>query len=485
MRIAVLNGSPKGEISVTMQYVAYLAKHKPQHDWQIQHIAQRARKLESSATAFDEVIEAVRAADLVLWAFPLYFALVHGGYKRFIELVFERGAQSAFAGKPAAALSTSIHYYDHTAHNYIHAISDDLAMRYQGFYSADMHDLFDEAKRSQLLQFGRLILEGAERGTALPRRYFPLPAPDWRYTPGPAKAAVAPQNLRVLILHDPFEAENNIEPMVTQLQASFSGPVRVFDIAEKGPVANCIGCLHCAGNFECSFEGKDPYIDFFREEIMQADFLIYVGAMKDRYLSARWKTFFDRSFLNTHTPAMIGKQMAFVVSGPLSQNENLREILMAYAEFQGASLVGIASDETQDAAALDADLLEVARRGVERALLGYHNPETFLGHAGRKVFRDDIWGRLRTVFIADHRAYRRLGYYDFPQRDLRMRFFNLFVPWLVSLPPIREQFNSRIKEGMIDGLKKLVDESQVIEHYPPAAAAGYDPRVDAARMGAD
>ena len=38
--------------------------------------------------------------------------------------------QQVFHGKHAAALSTSIRFFDHTAHNYIHAISDDWKMRY-------------------------------------------------------------------------------------------------------------------------------------------------------------------------------------------------------------------------------------------------------------------------------------------------------------------------------------------------------------------
>ena len=72
---------------------------------------------------------------------------MHAHYKRFIELVFERGAQAAFAGKYAASLSTSIHFFDHTAHNYIHAICDDLGMRFVESFSPDMTDLLNEEGR--------------------------------------------------------------------------------------------------------------------------------------------------------------------------------------------------------------------------------------------------------------------------------------------------------------------------------------------------
>ncbi|MFA5416622.1 MAG: NAD(P)H-dependent oxidoreductase, partial [Methanoregula sp.] len=140
MKIIVLNGSPKGDISVTMQYVAYMQKKFPSHDYQILHVAQDIRKIEKDRGVFDRIMDAVRSADLVIWAFPLYFLLVPSQYKRFIELVFERSTQEAFSEKYTASLSTSIHFFDQIAHNYVHAVCDDLGMRYCGFYSADMMD---------------------------------------------------------------------------------------------------------------------------------------------------------------------------------------------------------------------------------------------------------------------------------------------------------------------------------------------------------
>ena len=116
-------------------------------------VAQTIRKLEKDEKAFGEVIDAVKKADAVLWAFPLYFLLVCSQYKRFIELIFERKQEAAFAGKYTASLSTSVHFFDHTAHNYIHAICDDLQMRYAGAYSAAMYDLMKKSERARWLAF--------------------------------------------------------------------------------------------------------------------------------------------------------------------------------------------------------------------------------------------------------------------------------------------------------------------------------------------
>jgi len=46
-----------------------------------------------------------------------------------------------------------------------------------------------------------------------------------------------------------------------------------------------------------------------------ADIIIMAGSVHDRYLSATWKQFFDRSFFKGHTPGLDGKQIGFVIAG--------------------------------------------------------------------------------------------------------------------------------------------------------------------------
>lgn len=123
MKIAVLNGSPKGNLSVTLQYVHFIQKKFPQHEMRIFNVAQQIRAIEKEEKTFQEIMEEIKSSDGVLWAFPLYYLLVSSQYKRFIELIWEKKAEGVFKNKYAAVLSTSIHFFDHTAHNYINAIS--------------------------------------------------------------------------------------------------------------------------------------------------------------------------------------------------------------------------------------------------------------------------------------------------------------------------------------------------------------------------
>ncbi len=86
MKILVLNGSPKGEYSITLQYVGYIQKHFPQHEYRIIHISQRIKKIETDHRAFQEIIEEVRLADGVLWSFGLWVLWEHCAlYAQFLE----------------------------------------------------------------------------------------------------------------------------------------------------------------------------------------------------------------------------------------------------------------------------------------------------------------------------------------------------------------------------------------------------------------
>ena len=157
-------------------------------------------------------------------------------------------------------------------------------------------------------------------------------------------------------------------------------------------------------------------------------------------------------------PRLTGKQLGWLVAGPLRQLPNLRQIMEAYAEMHGANLAGIVSDEYADSAQLDALLDDLAARSAAWAAGGYRRPATFLGEGGHKIFRDRIWGDLRFVFQADHRRYRRIGFYDFPQRKLGVRLLNLVAP-LIRLPFVRRQFVPRIKDAMVMPFRHVLDKA--------------------------
>ena len=196
MKIIVLNGSPKGEDSITLQYVAYVQKHFPQHEFRIIHVSQRIKKIERDLNAFQEIIDEVRSADGILWSFGLWVLCVPAQYMRFIELISERGMEDAFKNKYAAVMTTSIHFYDHTAHNYMRAVCEDLKMNYVDAISLDIIDLMKEERRRAISIFAEGFIEAIQEQTATSRLFNPLIFNDFTYQPTEPKTRVDPGKKR-------------------------------------------------------------------------------------------------------------------------------------------------------------------------------------------------------------------------------------------------------------------------------------------------
>jgi hypothetical protein len=320
-----------------------------------------------------------------------------------------------------------------------------------------MRDLLDEQERAKFVVFAERFLAAIEKDTPMPRRYAPVVRKEAAYSPGQAAFRVSTQGKRVTILTDAEPHQTNLLAMIERFKGSISGEVKEFNLHDLEIKGSCLGCLRCGYDNECAYLGKDDFIEFYNTELKTADVLVFAGAIRDRYLSSTWKTFFDRSFFNTHTPSLVGKQFGLIVSGPLSQNGNLQQILEAWVQLQQSNLVGIVSDEFGDPAQVDALLQDLAGRLIEYAKLGYIKPQTFLGVGGMKIFRDDVYGRLRTVFQADHRAYKQMGIYDFPQKELGVRALNALTTLLFKVPAIRNAFSARIKQGMIQPFQKVLE----------------------------
>jgi len=457
MKIVVLNGSPKGDLSVTIQYVHFIQNNYPQHELKIINIAQRIQAIEKTEETFEEIINDIRSSDGILWAFPLYFLLVHSHYKRFIEIIFERNIIEAFKDKYTAALSTSIHFYDHTAHNYINSICDDLGMKYLGYFSADMADLMIEKKRKELILFAEHLFRSIENNVPTKKNFQPLVNRQFEYIPGEVETTVDVDNKKVLVLTDSTDNQTNLGKMVERFSQSFSQKIELINLNDVDIRGGCLGCIQCGYDNTCAYGDKDGYMEFFNTKVKKADIIIFAGTIKDRYLSSRWKLFFDRSFFNNHTPVLIDKQVGFIISGPLSQIPNLRQIFEAWFELQLCNLVDFITDEIEDSAQIDNLLSNLAERLLRYQKENYVKPMTFLGIGGMKIFRDDIYGRIRFPFRADHKFYQKYGLYDFPQKNYKVRITSTIMTLLTKIPSVRKEiYERRIKTEMIKPFQKVL-----------------------------
>lgn len=454
MRMLVLSGSPKGEDSITYQYFRYVRKQFPAIDFTVRHIGRDIRKIESSPDAFAAVISEVRAADGVIWAFPVYHLSVPSQLKRFIELAFERSSD-VFRGKYATALTTSVHYYDHLAHNYVNAVSCDLGMQYVDGFSAGMEDLMDAEKREQLIAFFRLYFDVVRDKRPTEVRFRPALEKVPEYVSAALPPASVQADTKIALVTDAADSDMNLLRMIETFRA-YAGNVDVINLNEVKIGGGCLGCIRCGYDNTCVY--KDDYRATY-ERIMSADCIVYAGSIRDRGLSSRFKQFFDRSFFKGHCPSPDLKQIGYIVSGPLSDLPDLRQELEARAETGNGSLAMFVSDESGDPAHITAMLQELARRLREGAAGGFRRPASFLGTGGHLLFRDFVYTHSG-VFNADYRFYKAHGLLDFPQKDYRTRLTNFCLRQAMRVPRVRKMFYDLAKTEMASPFRKLADENK-------------------------
>jgi multimeric flavodoxin WrbA len=447
MKIIVLNGSPKGDNSVTMSYIKYLQVVFPEHVFEVRHIVQLIHRLEKDPEIFDKLMHDIKESDGVLWAFPLYYLLVHGNYKRFIELIFERNQQGIFAGKYAVTLSTSIHFFDHTAHNYMQGICEDLGMCFVRTFSAEMQDLMEEQERENLVTFAQEFIEACQKKPLTSRAFLPLVWSTWKYEPGPSYNQWDQGALKIIIVTETSSMSANLKSMLQRCQQSLAKEAEVIDLAEIKIAGGCLGCVQCGMDNVCAYDGKDDVRPVYEEKLKKADIIVFALNMKDRYFSARWKNFLDRSFYQTHQPTLPGKQIGYLISGPLRYESNLRQILLASAEIDQANLVDIITDEVATSVELDQALDQFLEKLIRNAAIHAKQPRTFLGVGGAKIFRDEMWGNLRFIFQEDYRYFKKHGLMDFPQSKLSLRLTHLLIP-LIRLGPVKKQVQGKTRDMM-------------------------------------
>jgi multimeric flavodoxin WrbA len=458
MKITVLNGSPKGESSITLQCVNFIRKKFPQHKFKVFHVAKDIKKLQKDVAYFESVIDEITGSDGVLWAFGLWVLVVSAQYMRFIELISERSAKDAFKNKYTAALSTSIHYFDHIAHNYIRSVAEDLEMKYTDVLSLDLVDLRKEDQRNNIIVFAQDFFNSIQSKSATSRLFKPLTYSTFDYQPSPANNKVNPKDKKIIVLKDTSNGNSNLEHMVNRFVQSFHPEdnvevVQLDDIDMKG---GCLGCMRCGYDNNCQY--KDGFADFYNEHVRTSDIIVFAGSVKGRFVSSTWKTFDDRTFFWNHTPSLIRKQIGYIISGPLSQTPNLIQYLEASSHArQDSNHVDIITDESGDSLILDNLLQNFAERLIRFSEQDYIKPKNFLGVGGHKIFRDDIWGRLRMIWQADHRHFKEHGKYDFPQKNYGIRIATAIMMLLTKLPTFRKKFYGNLRDMPIKRMKRLIE----------------------------
>ena len=427
MNILVLNGSPKGDNSITLHTCLFLEKKFPGHRFSYLNVGQKIKAFEKD---FRPAEEALKAAGLIVFCYPVYTFLVPSQLHRFIELMKASGLD--LSEKVATQVSTSKHFYDITAHRFIQDNCADMGLRCLEGLSADMEDILSEKGQKQAVDWLEFTLwkMGQTKGDAV------MPRPDRA-------------SHKAVIVADLLPEDTALKAMIDRFVAVFPYECDVINIEDFPFMGGCLSCFSCAATGKCVY--KDGFDDFLRNTIHRHDAILYAFRIKDHSMGARFKMYDDRQFCNGHRTVTMGTPFGYLVAGDYSKEENLRLLLEARAQVGGNFLAGVATDEFD--AHRDIDTLAATMAyAIEKQ---YTPPQNFLGVGGMKIFRDLIY-MMRGLMRADHKFFKSHGQYDFPQKQWKTSWKMYLVGWLMNNPTLKKKAGSKMAEGMIAPYKKLL-----------------------------
>ena len=444
MNILVLNGSPKGENSITLQTVLYLQKKFPGHEFSFLHVGQRIKALEKDLTPARQLLE---KAELLLFSYPVYTFIVPCQLHRFLELLKEQGVD--VSGKAATQISTSKHFYDTTAHRFIQDNCCDLGLNYLPGLSADMDDLTIEKGRTEAENWWKHLLWSLGQGYFSP--VPPVAAATAPVPVTPASAADGEKKGDVVIVADLREGDAQLHAMVDRFRAKLPYATRIVNLREYPFRGGCLGCFRCAVSGKCVY--TDGFDDYLRNDIQKADAIVYAFTIRDHSMGARFKMYDDRQFCNGHRTVTIGMPIGYLISGNLSREENLRTVIEGRAQVGSNILTHVATDEFDPDREIDR-LAAALAYSLEHKNTG---PQNFLGVGGMKIFRDLIY-QMRGMMRADHKFFKSHGQYDFPQKKWPMSLAMYLVGAMIANPEIQKKMGSKMNEGMLMPYKKVLED---------------------------
>ena len=446
MNILVINGSPKGKHSITLQTVNYLQLLHPEHQFEMLHAGQAIKSLEKD---FSPAANAIAKADLLLFSYPVYTFIAPSQLHRFVELL--KAANLDLSGKFASQITTSKHFYDMTAHRYIQDNCMDLGLNYIHGLSADMDDLTTKKGQQEAKDFFNYLVWSAEQGISEP---VPVKAilPDCNAATVPTANDTSKEG-DVVVLTDCAPEDSTLKSMIDRFRFNFPRKTRVINIREFPFRGGCLGCFNCAISEKCIY--TDGFDDYLRNEIQTADAIVYAFTIRDHSMGSRFKMYDDRNFCNGHRTVTIGMPIGYLVNGHYSQESNLQTILEARAQVGSNFLAGVATNEQDPDTAIDqlCGKLDYALRNR------YVPPQNFYGIGGMKVFRDLIW-LMQGMMRADHKFYKSHGQYDFPQKQWPRMLAMYAVGALLASPKLKAKMGSSMTDGMLMPYKKVLNQAE-------------------------
>ncbi|MFA6866010.1 MAG: NAD(P)H-dependent oxidoreductase [Clostridia bacterium] len=439
MKIAVLNGSPKGDNSITLQSILYLQKLNKAHDFDIINVGQLIKPIGKDPT---EAIEKVKKADIIIFSYPVYTCLVPSQLHRFLEILQENKVE--LKGKFATQITTSKHFYDFTAHQFIEDFCLDAGLKYVKGLSADMEDLLNKEGQKDCTEFFDYFM------FCVKNDIYKLPmvtslSKHKEYSKQVEMCAKS-SKYDIVVLTDCKVNDKSLQDMIADFENTIGNTIRIVNVTEFPFKGGCLGCLKCASSGKCVY--NDGFDEFLRNKVQCADAIVYAFSVSNHMFSSYLKRYDDRQFCNGHRSVTAGMPIAYLINGEYNYEHNLRNVVEGRAEIGNNFLAGVATN-LAEIKAMCATLLYA----LDRKLV---LPQNFLGVGGSKIFRDLVYV-MRGLMKADHKYYKQKGIYDdLPNKQKKKMLAMCLVGKLVENKKIKKKMGNIMVTGVLMPYKKIL-----------------------------
>lgn len=455
MKILVLNGSPKGEKSVSLFYAKYLINQFPSISFEIKQISSQIKSLEKDTGKFNELISEIKSADGIIWTSPVYVLSIPGQIIRFFELLRKRCEPDILKGKYVSAICTSMHFFDHNAMFHLQAETESFKGLFIDGFSAEMFDIKKTEIKRNIKKFAQVLFSYISKNKPVTKRFDfdeKHKSTKIRFTANLNNVKELKHTGTVVLVSNATETDENINEMIKLFNKKMGNKVHQILLKDTEIKGGCLGCLQCSQKGICVY--KDDY-EKHKIFLKNADALIYALKIENNSFGSKFKYFADRNFSNGHR-IKSNFYTAFLISGNLSKEPIAQNIIDGINYGGNSGFEGnIISDEYDSSYEIELLIETLCENLVYNIEQQYQKPKNFYGISAHKIFRDLIYS-TSSFQRKDDKYYKKNGLYDFPTRDYKTRLLNFIFKVITLNKKIRKTFNQKINVAMIQELEKAI-----------------------------
>lgn len=451
MNILIINGSPKGKTSITLQTCAYIKVHNPKHRYAVLNAGSQIAIFERDFTKASKLIN---AADLIIFSYPVYTFLAPSQLHRFVDLMVAHSQDGTITlqDKYITQITTSKHFYDITAHAFIEDNMKDLGATVIRGLSADMDDLTKESGRKDALSFFKYVCHKISINSA---KDITSHSSDKNVSLShidlsSQHTSLSCKSLKdVVVVADLAPNDDKLKEMITEFLSYTDFNAKLVNIHDFSFRGGCISCFNCSADGTCIY--KDGFKELLHDEIQSGKAIVLAFSINNHSMGSVFKTYDDRQFCNGHRTVTMGMPFGYLVNGNLSAETNLKTVMEARAQVGGNYLAGIADNEFDMKKSVRELALDL-NWCIENK---YTQPANFYGVGGMKIFRDLIF-EMQGFMKADYEFFKSHGQMDFPQKHPGKIAAMYLVGSVMNNPNIKYKLGDEMSKGMLMPYRKYI-----------------------------